>query len=265
MALFQPIDMTIAKPKPRFIQDPETRRLPRDHLLSLAHHDGSHNYPYCWGFTIFRTTYTPGSDDTFAKAIERLATYAKDFVDSDILVKRLPNEMPRDPLPNQELWSRYYSEVIEDAETLNNAGVEEVGRRFDIWIREHFNSDGGKRNAPNSRFQLCLMLDQEGIDSVLAMPENPNTLLRDDPYLLDRWVKVVTDQNWADRGKECAGRGRVWFRVGIKMFLWPMWFGAQDPDFIYEEVGWVDQSDGVLNFWGKRSRFCGSPLTRGSF
>ncbi|GKT66568.1 hypothetical protein ColTof4_04060 [Colletotrichum tofieldiae] len=244
MATFPPIDMAIAKPEPRFIRDPETQRAPRRDLLSIAFHDGSHNYPYCWGFTIFRTVYTPGSDEAFAKAIDRLAIYAKQYADDDILHKRLPNEEPRDPLPNRELWSRYYNEAVEDPETLANAGVEEVGRRFDAWVSEHFDSGGGKRGVPNSRFRLCLMLDQQSIDSILAMPENPRTGLRDDPHIFDRWVKVVTDEQWADRG-------RLWLRVGVS-FVWLLWFGAQDPDFMYEEAGWADESDGVLNFWGMR-------------
>ncbi|KAL0939537.1 uncharacterized protein CTRU02_206147 [Colletotrichum truncatum] len=244
MANFQPIDRAIAQGPQCLLGDPEFRRPVRECLQQLSHHNGSHNYPYCWGYTIFRTVYTPGSDEAFAKAIERLGVYAKNFVDDDILLKPLPNKKARDPLPNQELWSRYYNEVVEDPETLANAGIEEVGKRFDAWVNEHLAPASGKRSAPNARFSLCLMLDQEGIDSILAMPEDPKVGLKGDPDLYRRWVKVVTDEQRPESG-------RVWFRVGIQGSLWSMWFSMQDPDFMYEEVGWLNGDDQVYNFWGQ--------------
>ncbi|KZL81072.1 hypothetical protein CI238_09832 [Colletotrichum incanum] len=178
MATFQPIEMAIAKPEARFIRDHEMRRTPRHDLLSIARYDESHNYPYCWGFTIFRTIYTPGSDEAFAKAIDRLAIYAKQYADDEILHKRL---------------TRVFA--------------------------------------------------SQSIDNILAMPENPRTGLREDPYIFDRWVKVVTNEQWADRGRE-----------GVRGFVWSLWFVAQDPDFMYEEAGWADESDGFLNLWGMLNR-----------
>jgi hypothetical protein len=119
-------------------------------LQTIADHDGGHNYPYCWGYTIFRTVYTPGSDEEFARAIERLGVYAKAYVDDDIAFKHLPNQEPPNPLPNQEVWSRYHNEVIEDEEMLANAGLEEVGRRFDAWIKERLTPDALQRNRSNA-------------------------------------------------------------------------------------------------------------------
>ncbi|KAJ6789600.1 hypothetical protein PWT90_11023 [Aphanocladium album] len=48
-------------------------------LEHLARHDGSHDYGYCWGYTIFQTVYGPGSDDKVAQALARLAAYAEHF------------------------------------------------------------------------------------------------------------------------------------------------------------------------------------------
>lgn len=210
----------------------------------MANYDGSHNYPYCWGLTIFRTAY--GSDEAFTKAIERLNMYAKAWVYGDLA--RMPREEPKDPLPVQELWNRYYSEIVEDP-ALSCADVEEVGRRFDAWVKKNFDSTG-KRDVPNARFRFCLMLDQQSIDTILAMPEDPKSL-RDDPPKDKRWIKLVTGEQWADRG--WPNRGRLWGRAGIPEF-WPMWFAIEDPDFIYEEQGWAEdqwsETDGALNFWG---------------
>jgi hypothetical protein len=246
MAAFLPIDMAIAAPAFRFKGDAEPNRAARRLLQTMAYHDGSHNYPYCWGYTIFRTVYTPGSDEAVARAIERLGVYAKAYVDDDIAFKHLPNLEPPDPLPNQEVWSRFHNEVIEDEETLANAGLEEVGRRFDAWIKERLTPDVLQRNRSNARFSLCLMLDQESIDSILSMSEEPHPFLRGpaDKQTNSGWVKAITNE------QQPEGGGRLWYRVGIHHFLWSLWFGWQDPDFILEYFEWVDEADGSRNLRG---------------
>lgn len=239
MANCQPIDMAIAKPPARFTGDPEPRRGIRAKLLSLAEYDGSHAYPYCWGYTIFRTAYIKGSDNAFVEAMERLGVYAKAYVDDDITLKPRPNEEPKDPLPNQDVWNRYYHDIVEDPERLANASVEEVERYFDGWINEHLRSVPGRRRAPNKRFELCKMLDQESIDNILLMSKDPYG--RGDPRRFDHWVKMITDVRRPEEG------GRVWFRAGIQSYMWSLWFMWQDPDFLYEEQCWVSEADGVMN------------------
>lgn len=86
-------------------------------LKHIAHHDGSHNYSYSWGYTIFRNVYAPGSDEAFVKAIERLAVYAKFFTQNEHSRPRL-GRGAFDPRPNEELWSRYYCEVIQNKDNL---------------------------------------------------------------------------------------------------------------------------------------------------
>jgi hypothetical protein len=242
MPTFPPIDKAMAAPAPRFIGDDEPKRESRLLLQVLADddHDKSHDYSYSWGYTIFRTVYTPGSDDAFARAIERLAIYAKTYTNGDISFKRLPNQQPRDNVPNTELWSRYYNEVVEDRDTLANATLEEVGRRFDAWISEHLNRDVlPPRGTSNARFCYCLMLDQESIDNILGSPEEPYSYLP--THNPKGWVKVLTDEQRPEGG-------RVWLRVGIRHMLWALWFESQDPDFILEEQLGVDNGDGVLTF-----------------
>jgi hypothetical protein len=211
-------------------------------VLADDEHDKSHDYRYSWGYTIFRTVYTPGSDEAFPQAIERLAIYAKAYVNDDIALKRRPNQQPRDPLPNRELWGRYYNQVIEDEDTLAHATVEDVGRRFDVWISEHLNLDAlPRRKTSNARFCYCLMLDQESVDNILTSPEEPFGFSRSDSRHQPGWVKVVTAEQQPEGG-------RVWLRVGIRTMLWALWFGSQDPDFILEEQPGVDGGDGVMTF-----------------
>lgn len=247
MADFGPIDMAIANPAPRYFRDPEPKRFPRELLQLLASHDGSHRYPYCWGFAIFRTVYTPGSDDASARAVARLADYARAFAHGDLVRRPKPNEEAPDPLPNQELWRRYFSEVVEDRDALDGADVQEVGRRFDAWVAGELEERPGRRDVPNSRFRICIMLDAQGVDDVLAMPEDPRDWGRRGEE--ERWVKVVTNEMWDERG--FPGRGRLWLRADVRQAVWSTWFGLEDPDFVYEYVGWSeDEADGALNFWG---------------
>jgi hypothetical protein len=249
MPNFPPVDMAIAKPPDRFLGDPEPRRAIRNVLLSLADYDGSHDYAYCWGYAIFRTVYTEGSDEAFAEAIKRLGIYAKMALDDDILFKPLPNEEPNDPLPNQDVWNRCYHEIVEDPEKLANASVEDVGKYFDTWVKEHLRPVTGRRRPPNARFELCIMLDQESIDNILLMPEKPSSRDHDDVF--DHWVKIVTDEDNPEEG------GRLWFRVAILGYMWNLWFAWQDPDFMYEEVFWVSEEDGVWNHRPPPDGYCG--------
>ncbi|KAH7174914.1 uncharacterized protein B0J16DRAFT_186010 [Fusarium flagelliforme] len=244
MPTFPPVDMAIANPEARFPRDQEPGRLSRHALRNLADNDHSHNYPYCWGFTIFRTVYSPDSDEAVAKAVDRLSCYAKHFTDNESMPPRIND--PYDPLPNQDLWGRYYSELIEDESILSNASADEAGHVFDNWInanRTPVDYANQRFHCPNGRFCFCLMLDQESIDNILAMPDDPRTPLKLDRQKLLRWVKVVTNETMRD------GR-RWWLRVSIAEYLWPLWFICFDPDAMIEEMGWVDENDGIQNLWG---------------
>lgn len=218
-------------------------RLSRDHLRQLTQRSGDHHHPFSWGHVIFRTVYTPESNEKFHKALKILGIYAQNFANDDILSKPLPNETPHDPTPNQELFRRYYNVVIEDPVSLADASVDEIGNRFDAWIKENL-KPGAKSKEPNCRYRYCLMIDQECIDNLLAMSENPNIDLSEDRQQYDRWVKVVSNTQQTEGG-------RFWLRVGINLFLWTLWFGSDDPDAIIEYVAWPDEVDGVLNYWGQ--------------
>ncbi|KAK1963100.1 hypothetical protein LY78DRAFT_660628 [Colletotrichum sublineola] len=249
MAQLPPVDMAIASPTPRFPGDVEPERLSRIALRYLTPHDGSHDYAYSWGYTVFRTAYGPGSDEAFAKAIERLAVYAKRFTQDEHARLRV-GQGAFDPRPNEELWSRYYCEEVQDEETLANATESKVGEVFDAWIGRHRRAatiGNGTSPSPNARFLFALMLDEESIENILELPEDPRAPV----YRCTSWVKVITNRvRSAEEG--CEG-GRWWLRVGIIDYLWPMWFYPFDPDVMLEEMGWEEAEDGVQNLWGSPS------------
>lgn len=246
-----PIDMAIACPQPRFAGDVEPVRMSRIALQHLSRHDGSHDYPYSWGYTIFRTVYAPGSDEAVARAVERLAVYAKFFTQNEHARPRV-GAGAFDARPNEELWSRYYCEVVQDEQTLADASESEVGERFDAWIRQRRRPVvTGTYPKPNARFLFCLMLDEKSLENILALPEDPRDPINYGAFNEDKgegWVKVISD---GMRSEEEGGGGRWWLRVGITDYLWPMWFYPFDPDAMLEEMGWTDAEDGVQNLWGR--------------
>ncbi|KAH7160993.1 hypothetical protein EDB81DRAFT_333532 [Dactylonectria macrodidyma] len=247
MANFPPIDMAIACPQPRFAGDVEPCRMSRSALQHLARHDGSHDYPYSWGYTIFRTVYTPASDEDIAKAVERLAVYAKFFT------QREHARGAFDARPNEELWSRYYCEVVQDEQTLADASESEVGERFDAWIRQRLRPAITTYPEPNARFLFCLMLDDKSLENILALPEDPRAPVNygygaPDEDVGEGWVKVISNRMLSE---DEGGGGRYWLRVGITDYLWPIWFYPFDPDAMLEEMGWRDAEDGVQNLWGR--------------
>ncbi|KAH7113122.1 hypothetical protein B0J13DRAFT_574742 [Dactylonectria estremocensis] len=262
-----PIDIAIAYPEPRFPGDVEPGRTSRIALQHLARHDGSHDYAYSWGYTIFRTVYGPGSDEDVAKALDRLAAYAKFFAQKEHACP-VVGQGAFDARPNEELWSRYRCELVQDEQTLADASESEVGERFDAWIRQRRRPFTTAYPVPNARFLFCLMLDDESLENILALPEDPRAPANyggaadEDDEGGEGWIKVISNRM---RSEEEEGEsGRYWLRVGITDYLWPMWFYPFDPDAMLEEMGWRDAEDGVQNLWGRPTDWFEEMMAAGS-
>ncbi len=262
MTQFPPIDMTVVCPEPRCDVDADATRKSRSALKHLAKHDGSHDYPYCWGYTVFRTVYTPGSDEAVAKALERLAVYAKYFITKEQLHPRVRGrEGQFDTRPNDELLSRYYSELVQDEQSLADVSESDVGYRFDAWITQHRRPVTGRSPERNTRFLFCLMLDEESLENILALPQDPYAPISSSAYDEDEGechIKVISNRI---KSEQEGGGGRYWLRVGIVDFLWPMWFFPSDPDIMIEELGWCDAEDGVQNLWGTPTDWFNESMT----
>lgn len=253
MASFPPIDMAVICPGPSPVESHGARRM----LEQIARHDRSHDYPYCWGYTIFRTVYTLGSDERVAEAMKRLATTSKHFAEEESLEAPVRGRRERlvDSRLSEALAGRYYSELIEDEQSLDGLSERAVGERFDNWIRDCLRPIPGRVWQGNTRFHFCLMLDERSLTNILSLPKDIDEQKRQGRYQEDDdtcWVKVISNRLKTE--DEDGSGERYWLRVGITSYLFPMWFLNTDGDIPIEEVGWIDAEDGVQNVWNSSTK-----------
>lgn len=122
-----------------------------------------------------------GFDEVVVVVVVCLDCYVKYFIDNEFMFFCF-NDL-YDFLLNQEFWSCYYNEVIEDEKMLFNVFVEDVGWWFDDWIKEYcilVDYVNECFYCFNGRFCFCLLLDQESIDKIFVMFEDLCILLKVD-------------------------------------------------------------------------------------
>lgn len=225
-----------------FLVRHEGQRWVRKTLRDLNQRSRWHDRPFTWGFTIFRTVYTPESDETFPRAVEELNQLARQYVFDDLRSRREPGQEPFDPRPNEELARRFYCDIIQDAASLDGASPDEVGRRFDAWVAEH-HLQPPQPVIKMGRFCVCIMLDQQGIDHFLQVNRAKRSF---DRAQYDLYVKVVTE--FSHENEE--GEDRLWMRVGIRGQLWS--FAWDWPDMDITEMGVEGETERIRNWYGWR-------------
>lgn len=255
MTNLPPIDPSLYWVEPRRPgESPPRVGTARSALRDLARYDGSHDYAYSWGYTIFRTFYGPGSDEAVDEALRRLAAYARVFAydGTDAIPTPGHGGDPVDARAKDDFWRRYHCDLVRDEDTLAGMSESAVGERFDAWIREHRRPVvSGHYETPDGRFLFCLMFDRESVENILALPEDPESPLADVPWQKEEWrgwVKVISNRvKWVEEGESSS---RWWLRVGVTDYLWPLWFMVfAGWGVCIEEMGW-EAEDGVQNLWG---------------
>jgi hypothetical protein len=191
-----------------------------------------------WGFTIFRTVYTPQSDVQFPLFLAKLDVYVKNSIDDGImppLFSNLITEPPFDSGPNEEMKRRYANDVIEDP-ILDGASVDDVRDAFTKWLKD--NGVDLEMHHLYARHRVCIMVDEAVLDSVAAGPEDPNQ----SHELEDVWVKVV--EYLAPGEQEWQG----WLKVGLNAlnYFWFNVFGDEEVEDMFEAA----KSEGVDVFTG---------------
>ena len=198
---FGPIPPELLAPEPG-----HSGRQARFHLKSLdAYMEVSKElskHPYgmgSWGYTVLRIVYTPESDTMFPIAMERLRTWVKYF----LYQERMPHypPFPAGPMANvalnDELWSRFHLDVVEDKDKLDMEGP--LTEASFHTLRDYFRKwVAGLGQDPdeayiegygNSRFCDPIIIDAEALATLCGLPEEtpPNR----PPVDREEWYKFV--------------------------------------------------------------------------
>lgn len=172
-----------------------------------------------WGFTIFRTIYTPESDIHFPFFLAKLGTYVKYFVDEDLRQQSFRThgtEQPFDSGPNKEMKRRFVNDVVEDRK-LSGVSEDEVRNVFTRWLED--NGVDIQCHQLYARRRVCIMVDEDVLNSVASGPEDPGQ----DFALEAVFVKVV---EYLAPG-ECEWQ--AWLKVGLTALNF-FWFNVSAGD-----------------------------------
>ncbi|KFY59938.1 hypothetical protein V496_05479 [Pseudogymnoascus sp. VKM F-4515 (FW-2607)] len=208
---------------------PGSPRFKREWTRSTCRNLRSLHQP-TWGFTIFRTVYTPQSDAQFSLFLAKLDSYVKSSIDYELRPSPFiapSTEAPFDSSPNEEMKRRHANDVIEDL-NLDGASIDEVRSAFTKWLK-----DSGvdlELPDPYTRHRVCIMVDEAVLNSVVAGPEDPNQ----SHELESVWVRVVA--YFSPGQQEWQG----WLKVGLNAlyFFWFEVFAGEDLESMFEVMTW---------------------------
>jgi hypothetical protein len=121
-----------------------------------------------WGFAIWRTVFTLGSDPAFARALDIIDQWVKYECFEE--VKRTHTDAGAE-IQNykaaRELWKRCDNIVIEDR-TLDGASPEAVRQKFLAWIVEK-----GVEQNQTSRYRYCILIDEVVLETLSRFSSPP--------------------------------------------------------------------------------------------
>jgi hypothetical protein len=142
----QAISSSVTSHSPR---KAEPLRMMKTRLVSYADFFIDH-----WGFTIWRTVFTPGSDSTFARALDIINQWVKHECFEQVKKSHTSTGAEtRDYREANQVWKRYDNIVIEDR-TLDGASPETVRQKFLAWI-----NDKGVE-------QYCILIDEDVLETL---------------------------------------------------------------------------------------------------
>lgn len=121
-----------------------------------------------WGFSIWRTVFTPGSDLAFARALDTINQWVKHecFEQSNRAhVSTAIRQHDHDAAC--EVWKRYRNEIVENRD-LDGASPETVRQRFMAWIESR-----GMEQNQTSRYRYCILIDKDVLETLSRLPLPP--------------------------------------------------------------------------------------------
>lgn len=157
-----------------------------------------------WGYMIYRTVYTPQSDECWSAAMAKLDRYMHHSIDANA-------GKDGDPYPERLIHESYRNVVLHDKDQFDGASIEQVREHFNQWRpdRCHFNGFG--------RYNMCLMVDEKALLSLVRSVEPGVKEFGDPPGYC-----ILTDPEY-DGGSYCNPGYRGFMRVEV-CCLWDLYY-----------------------------------------
>jgi hypothetical protein len=176
-----------------------------------------------WGYTIYRTTYTPQSNAAFPRMVDLTTKYMKDgfynYYESSRQFNPRANEF--NITPWDEIWPNYQPRVIEDASQFDGASIDQ--------LREHFRAEATKRDVLDEfpGYRMFIVIDEESFQTLQNAP-----LPEDSKYEEKRrhYVKLGEALE-VDPYESFPG----WMKCSLSS-LFEVWADMQDGDYMKDVI-----------------------------
>ncbi|RDW64395.1 uncharacterized protein DSM5745_09806 [Aspergillus mulundensis] len=196
-----------------------------------------------WGFTIYRTTYTPLSDRHFPRIIETINSWTKRGADKDYsLVNPYLNLTHRSAY--NLLCARYRPTVMENPHEFNDIPLSSVRSHFETW-----GSQQDINLVWSSQTRACLVIDDEVVEALAdAVPwiegvTDDTAVYRQNS--LRWWVKVVEAEPDLEDTYFGPGDYDGTMMKASVLALWPLWKDITDPEPTMADIYDVGTEGGI--------------------
>lgn len=206
---------------------------PANKLLALT------NRGQCWGYVIYRTTYTPLSDARFPGIVELLNAGMKHTLFLEYEYSTVGHE-DRPRAPFDSIWAHHRQVIMDDRALFEGKSFDSLRLHFNGWVREQ-----GKSPGALPGYALFLVVDEESLQSLSTAPsvhqvgQNAFDFLRRHKW----WVKAVEacpDEEELDQ--DFHG----WMKCSI-FDQWTLWGDMDDNSPMSEVSGMRDKDSGVFS------------------
>ncbi|KAJ5117410.1 hypothetical protein N7448_011042 [Penicillium atrosanguineum] len=185
-------------------------------------HDWLKRVEPTWGFTIYRTIYTPESDAAFTEVVDTITAYVKnEFYKTYESLRENPRIGDKaDIAVFDELWAAYKPRVMDDATQFNGLSIDQLRIQFEAWAEEQDKVD----QFPS--YRMFIVVDEESFNSLLNAPA-PTELPKGIKWRIAHYVKLV--EAWQEQDRDSRFPG--WMKCSLKG-LWDLWRSMQDGDYM---------------------------------
>ncbi|KAH7377961.1 hypothetical protein BKA64DRAFT_687615 [Cadophora sp. MPI-SDFR-AT-0126] len=149
-----------------------------------------------WGYTIYRTAYTPESESAWPSLLTKLVAYIHYEIFEEIREHEKYFELTHGPLapsPNEEVWATYKPRIMSDKGLYDGASVEDIRRFWKADVEGRGEPINGSRTGDN----VCLVINEEVFAMVRDAPEPDKLVERENRA----WIRVI-DGAWKPEHNE---------------------------------------------------------------